>query len=362
MSRIERIDEEIFRFKVSEDIGEKDLIRILTDFTTVFPKGVLTYGDINTETLVEQIQARDYAVQRSALCMDDDRSLGLEPPNTGYLNKGDHALSISMYYNFLQFKVGAQNGELFKRNTEIGEEFGRIAMIEVFLEDKLETFLKMRGMKYFATPKTLTETVRVNEGWDRQRIPRLNDYVEFAGFIEEWSKNNCPSYYKDGWHLGRETSEKMVSEFGSTNVRVCTRYFWQNYLINKEPKIQKKDVEIDIVDPGFIKEKEPDIIMLGENFIEPSARPGSTGKDIHFNYFSTGKTIEVPHLIKSDEKNIKNAYMLTERFPGTKIVMMENPEGLPRFSMSKLDEVKQGYNKEVINCLQALSSIHNYIR
>ncbi|RMF05698.1 hypothetical protein D6764_04045, partial [Candidatus Woesearchaeota archaeon] len=50
--------------------------------------GVLTYGDINFESFYDSLLERGAKIARNSLCFEDDLSLGLQMPETWYLNKG----------------------------------------------------------------------------------------------------------------------------------------------------------------------------------------------------------------------------------------------------------------------------------
>ena len=61
-------------------------------------------------------------------------------PKTWYLNKGKHALSIAMYYNYLNFHGIVENKNLGTFNEKIAKEYGRIACIEVYQEEDLKLY------------------------------------------------------------------------------------------------------------------------------------------------------------------------------------------------------------------------------
>ncbi|NQZ85189.1 MAG: hypothetical protein HRU03_05725 [Nanoarchaeales archaeon] len=269
-------------------------------------------------------------------------------PNVWYLNKGDDCLSIPMYYNFLQLKVKAQDNTLYTENQEIISEFGRVPIIEIYKQDKLESRLKKQGYDYFGTEKTLTEPMRILEGWDLNQVPRLREYVAFSNEMESWIQNNCPFYDASKWRLGKEESNRLRAVEGVSNVRECIKYFWKNHLLHKTPKIDSSDIEIDIIDPRFASQKQPDIVIVGENFLDTHSNPNNASEKINFDYFTDNSRITLPTLTKNDGTDLKNAKLLTEQYPNAEILVFRNNElSKSRFKLAKYDEVKAGINPEL---------------
>ena len=136
------------------------------DLETTSKLPILTYGGLNTDILADLLSEEGYQVHQDELCPEDDEDIGLRMPDVWYLNKGAGALSIPMYYSFMQLKASVLDGTAFEENKEIVDTFGRVSLIEVYHEKKLFEKLDAEGVKYFSTPRTLTECTRVLEGWD----------------------------------------------------------------------------------------------------------------------------------------------------------------------------------------------------
>ncbi|MBT4446552.1 hypothetical protein HOA92_00780 [archaeon] len=311
---------------------------------------ILTYGGLNTDILAPDLAKEGYRVEKEELCPRDDEDIGLRMPNVWYLNKGAHCISIPMYYNFMQLKSGIVDGNLYSRNPEITSEFGKVAMIEVYFGDKLFEKFDDEKVKYFGTPKTLTECMRVLEGWDISRVPRLADYVEFSDKIRSWSEDHFPGYDESKWFLGREATNIIREESGSTNVRDCIRFFWENYLLKKSPTISEQDIEIDIIDPNFSTQREPDLLIVGENPFDYESLSDECPDYIlsaELKSFSNSRVKYLNHLIKPDGKALLNARLARKRYPNTPVVLIENVPGVKRFSLMREDEVKESFSPDV---------------
>ncbi|RMF05195.1 hypothetical protein D6764_05315 [Candidatus Woesearchaeota archaeon] len=257
-----------------------------------------------------------------------------------------------MYYNFLQFKSMVKNGKLMKDNFEAGEKFGRIAVLEIYLQPGLEKMLEEENAPYFGTKKTLTECVRVLEGWDLERVPRLKSYVQYANEIEAWARDNFADYNRDEWFLGKEKSKDILRSRGTTNVREAVKAFWQNYLLNKEPRIAEDDVEIDIVWPEFREKRKPDIILVGEDIFNMNGE-----KNINDIVFRTSeKTVRIPMREEQNEKPFINAEFASDMFPSAEVYVVRY-KGPVRFTLTKYDEVKEGVNHEVADLTRILANI-----
>jgi len=340
--KFEKLDEKLFKVTADEAISR---IEAKEDIKYLVDRKLATFGDLNTRILVEKFKQEGYEVELMDLCLEDDISIGLPMPDVSYLNVGEHSLSIPMYYNFLTFKEMAKKGALFSTNSEVAERYGRVGLIEVYFQDKLQDFLTNRNINYFGTPKTLTECMRVLEGWDTNRVPRLKSYVEFANFIHLWSKTNFPGYIADEWLLGEQESKELLNKRGTTNVREAVKFFWSNYLFKKKPLVDTADVEIDVIGREFYRDREPDFILVGEDVFSKEVGEGK-GKVV-FRSFSTQEELVFSRESDKNQKNLKTAMLVRETFPNTTIIMYENPVGLPNFSMAKLDEVKEGLSEEV---------------
>ena len=188
-------------------------------------------------------------------------------PDVWYLNKGMAALSIATYYNNIVHQKAFEVPN-FVHNLTIAKDFGRRGMVEIYIQDDLEKELNSKNMDYFGTPATITECVRILEGWCLKEYPRLNGYLTFSDLMKTWSQENAPMYDEQGWFLGRKKSKQLLAETGTTNVRDCAKHFWKNYLLKKEPRIESNDVEIDVVDPRFATERSPHTILIGSDISE----------------------------------------------------------------------------------------------
>lgn len=336
-----------------------DADRIHKDLTFMHMKRMLTFGDQTTRILRDVFTNLGHTVQLTDLCYEDDLSLGLQMPETWYLNSGLYALSISMYFNFLNFKEMAKSGELYTKNLEITEEFGRIAAVEIYMQRDLQKNLDKSGKRYFGTPRTLTECMRVLEGWNLARLPRLRHYLTYANFIHLWCQHNFPKYNSKSWGLGKEKSREIFKQEGTTNVREGVRYFWENYLEKRKNKVSLEDVEIDILDPDFEKTRQPKYVLIGEDiFAEETV---NTGFELVFRSFSESKIIRYPRIVSPNDKQLKTADLILQRFPSTTVIMFKNPTSMPSFTMTKFDEVKEGVSREVAVIASGLGRIHRML-
>lgn len=321
--------------------------------------GMVTFGDQTTRILADKFRELGYTVELTDLCFDDDLSLGLQMPETWYLNRGLYAISISMHFNFLNYKEMAKAGHLYTKNPEVARDFGRIAAVEVYMENELLTYLKKRKKRYFGTPRTLTECMRVLEGWDLNQIERLKKYVTYAEFIRLWCSINFPGFKQQEWGIGKQASKKIFDDTGTTNVREGIKYFWQHYLEPRSEKIAPEDVEIDILDPEFPVARQPRYVLLGEViFAEQSL---DTGFELVFRSFTESKIIRCPRNAASNEMQLKTAKLVQQRFPQTTIIMFRNPPGMPTFTMTKFDEVKEGVSREVAVVANGISQVHKIL-
>ena len=243
--KIEKIDSRVI--KVIADQNDYNIDEYYANLIFLESKNILTFGDTNYRVFEKFFIEKGYDPKALDLCLDDDKSIGLEMPKVWYLNKGKHALSIAAYYNYLNWHGIVENKNLETFNKKIADDYGRIACIEVYLEEELKSFLDLHKIEYFGTPRTLTECVRYLEGWSVEKYPRLKGYATFSKFIELWSKINFPQFNSGEWHLGKEKSNQINKAGQVSNVRKAIRYFWQNHLLKKHEKVSAEDVEIDIL-------------------------------------------------------------------------------------------------------------------
>jgi hypothetical protein len=352
--QVVKLEDRIFEVTASRMV---DADRIHEDLSFMEQAGMLTFGDQTTRILADEFRKREYDVELTDLCYEDDLSLGLQMPETWYLNRGLYAISISMYFNFLNYKEMAKDGQLYAKNAEVARDFGRIAAIEIYLEDDLQK--QLRDKRYFGTPRTLTECMRVLEGWDLDQIPRLKKYVTYANFIRLWCSINFPGYKDEEWGMGKQASRAAFESAGTTNVRQGIVFFWQNYLEKRTDKIAPEDIEVDILDPGFQTERQPQYVLLGEDiFAEPSL---DTGFEMVFRSFSESKVIRFPRNAKSNDMQYKTAALVRQRFPSATVIMFKNPPSMPAFTMTKFDEVKEGVSREVAVVANGIRHVHTML-
>lgn len=350
MKELIHIQQNIYSAKLTREVNVDKIQRNLLNLAD---NGLVTFGHINTEILPFE------NVERNDLCFFDDQTLGLSMPDTWYLNKGTNALSISMYYNFLNYKEMAKENRLFTKNAEIIRNYGQVAIIELYWQSEVEEFFAKNNIPYFGTPKTLTECMRVLEGWDLQLTPRLYSYIGFANVIHAWCKENFTTYDRTSWNKSREENDIILAQNGTTNIREGIKEYWKTVLLTKEPKINPGDVEIDVLSYEFYKNRKPAIILIGENIFSEK----ETQEEIIFRRFSTSS--QSLHSYRSYEKSDKpflNAQLAQKRFPDSKIIILETEEGLPNFSLCKLDEIKQGISLEVGQIAEILSDINSLFK
>jgi hypothetical protein len=355
--RIVKLEENIFEVTASR-VVDADCIH--GDLLFMEQAGMLTFGDQTTRILYDEFVKRGYSVELSDLCYDDDLSIGLQMPETWYLNRGLYAASISMYFNFLNYKEQAKSGCLYSTNSEVVREYGRIAAIEVYIESDLRKQLDKSNKRYFGTPRTLTECMRLLEGWDIDRIPRFRRYITYADFIQLWCSINFSDYKESEWRLGKEASKKIFAINKTTNVREGIRYFWENYLERRKNKIAPEDTEVDIIDPDFQSIREPRYVLLGEDIYADESI--YTGSEMVFKSFSESKSIKYPRNMVSNEKQFKTAKLVRARFPSTTVILFKNPLDMPTFTMTKFDEIKEGVSRELAVVANGLYNIHFYVK
>lgn len=338
---------------------EIDIDSIQRNLLFLADNGLCTFGNISTEILRPILEIKNFKIENNDLCLEDDLTLGLQMPDTWYLNRGVGAISISMYYNFLNYKEMAKSNVLFAKNKDAFDLYGRTGIIEVYLQNDLEKFLLSRGIDYFGVPKTLTECMRVLEGWDIKRLPRLKSYVPYSEFIKLWCKDFYPDFKESEWGLGEEKSRIILKGTGTTNVRKSIKFFWQNYLLKKREKLSFGDVEIDILSRHFYKNRQPDYILIGEDIFTEK----ENSKIINFKEFTTERIITVGHSKEKNEKDIATALLAEKLFSKAKVIIFRNISPMANFTMCKLDEIKNGINREVGIVAEVLMSlIHEFKR
>jgi len=348
--KIKKINEKIIKIIVNQD--DYNLDDYYDNLIFLESKNILTFGDTNYRVFEKYFIEKGYNPEPLDLCLDDDKSIGLEMPKVWYLNKGKHALSIATYYNYLNWHGVVENKNLMTFNKKIAEDYGRISCIEVYLEDELRSFLDSHKIQYFGTPRTLTECFRYLEGWNLKKYPRLKGYAVFSKFIELWSRINFPHFNSQEWYLGKEKSNKINRLGKVTNVREATQFFWQNYLLKKQNTISEEDVEIDILGGKFHNIRQPKIIMLSEDLFSNKNSKNEIFKNLT-------KKLSKNKIFISKLKNdfpIKNAKIAEEIYPDALVVLIENAINFNR-NFSLINPIKQAVNTDVIIATKILKYI-----
>lgn len=339
--KIEKLGEKLARVVVSKD--DYNLDEYYDNLIFLESKNILTFGDTNFKILERYFSAHGYDPEPLDLCFDDDQSIGLEMPHTWYLNRGKHALSIAMYYNYLSFHEIVERKSLETFNEKIAREYGRIACIEVYGEKELKSFLDRHKIEYFGTPRTLTECVRYLEGWNIEEYPRLKGYATFSQFIELWSRINFPHFNADEWYLGKGKSNQ-INKNGATNVRKAVKYFWQHYLLKKHRHVSDEDIEIDILGGAkFHTIRQPKIILMSEDLFSAKNSTCEIFKNL------TEKLSQKKIYLSKSKNNfpLKNAEKARIIFPDSLIILIENDRSFQR-NFSLINPVKQALNTDVV--------------
>jgi len=352
--KIQKINKKIIRVVVSQD--DYNLDEYYENLVFLESKNILTFGDTNYRVFEKFFTEKGYDPKSLDLCLDDDKSIGLEMPKVWYLNKGKHALSIATYYNYLNWHGIVENKNLTTFNKKISDEFGKISCIEVYLEKDLTSFFNMHKVEYFGTPRTLTECVRYLEGWNITQYPRLKGYATYSKFIDLWSRINFPHFNADEWYLGKEKSNQINNKGQLTNVRKAVQYFWQNYLLGKHKRLSDEDVEIDILGGKFHEIRQPKFILLSEDLFSK--------KNSNYEIFKNlTKKLSKEKIYISKLKNDfprKNAEIARLVYPDSLIVLIENDKKLNR-NFSLINPIKQAINTDVVIATKILRYIlENY--
>ena len=352
--KIIKVSEKII--KIIVDQSDYRLDEYYENLVFLEKKNILTFGDTNFRVFDKFFIKNRYKPELLDLCLDDDKSIGLERPKTWYLNKGKHALSIAMYYNYLNFHGIVENKNIETFNFKIAKKYGRVACIEVYLEDDLKQFLDHHKIEYFGTPRTLTECVRYLEGWNIEKYPRLKGYATFSKLIELWSRINFSHFNSSEWYLGKEKS-KLLNKNGLTNVRKAVKYFWENYLLKKHRSILAEDIEVDILGGDkFHKIRQPKIILLSEDLFSNENSSYEIFKNL------TRKLSKEKMYISMAKNNFpeKNAEIARMVFPNSLIVLIENNNNLYR-NFSLLNPIKQVLNTDTVIATKILKYLlENY--
>ncbi len=349
--KLEKINEKLIKIIVNQD--DYNLDDYCADLIFLESKNILTFGDTNLKLFEKFFIENGYNLEPLDLCPDDDKSIGLDISKTWYLNKGKYALSLAAYYNYLNFYEIIENKNLKTFNKKIVDEYGRIACIEIFLEKELKILLDFHKIKYFGTPRTLTECVRYLEGWNIDEYPRLKEYATFSKFIELWSRINFPYFDADKWYLGKEKSNYINKSGQSTNVRKAVKYFWQNYLLKKYEHLSSEDVEIDILECNkFYKIKQPKVILISEDLFSEINSDCEIFKDL------TKKLSKEKIYISKLKNNFpqKNADIAKILYPDSLIVLIENEKSLHK-NFSLINPIKQEFNGNIIIATKILRFI-----
>ncbi|MBT3304192.1 hypothetical protein HN592_04495 [Candidatus Woesearchaeota archaeon] len=309
-----------------------------------------TYGGVNTDTLYEAITRKGYDITREEICAKDDEDVGLHMPNFWPINIGEWAMSIAMYYSYMQMRYTSGFPTFPSWNRQARTEIGWESTIEVYDLNRLTKRLETNEWPFFSSPLTLTECMRHLEGW---QMRRLNAYKEYSRKIEAWAKKQ-PFYDATEWHLGREQSKRLMQKTGQiTNVRYCVKRFWQDVLTQRE--LQEGDRELDIVTPLFSQDRMPDLMLVGEDFFETDGRFTPFDPEQHstltFKYNFQSRVEHTNPVRKEDPKqhNYMTAQIATEQHPHTNVVLLSfDPQQRKLFKLIKEDGTKEGLSLEVI--------------
>lgn len=353
--KIQKIADKIVRVTVEKE--DYNLDEYYDNLIFLEKRKILTFGDTNFRVLEKFLLNNGYNPELLNLCIDDDKSIGLEMPKTWYLNKGKHALSIATYYNYLNFHGIVENKNLETFNATIANDYGRVACIEVYDEKELKHFLELHKIEYFGTPRTLTECIRYLEGWSIEKYPRLKGYATFSKFIELWSQINFPHFNANEWYLGKEQSN-VINKDGLTNVRESIRYFWENYLLKKHRYLCDEDVEVDILGGDiFYKIRQPKIILMSEDLFSTENSDYEIFKNLTRRLFK--KKIYISSLKNSFPK--KNADAARIIYPDSLIVLIENDEHFSR-NFSLINPIKHALSEDVVVATKILRYIIEYYK
>lgn len=345
--KIEKIENKIIKVIIEEK--DYNLDEYYDNLIYLEREDILTFGDTNFRIFEKFFQENGYKPELLNLCIDDDKSIGLEMPATWYLNKGKHALSIAMYYNYLNFRGILEFKEMDTFNKKIVKDYGRTACIEVYLEKELKHFLDVNNISYFSTPKTLTECIRYLEGWDIEEYPRLKSYATFSKFIELWSRINFAQFNANEWYLGKKKSNE-INKKGLTNVRLAVRYFWENYLLKNHKHINPEDVEIDILGgEKFSKIRKPKVVLISEDLFSKENSKFEIFKNLTRKMGKSKMYISK----KKNDFPTKNAEIAKTIYPNSLIVLIENHTSLNK-NFSLMNPIKYSINPDVVIATKVL--------
>lgn len=348
--KIKEVDRKII--KVTAEQGDYNLDEYYDNLLFLESRNILTFGDTNYRVFEKFFINEGHSPEPFDLCLDDDKSIGLEMPKVWYLNKGKHALSIAAYYNYLNWHGIVENKNLDTFNKNISDNYGRVSCVEVYLEKELESFLDVKNIEYFGTPRTLTECVRYLEGWSIEKYPRLKGYATFSKFIELWSEINFPHFNSEEWHLGKEKSNEINNSGQVTNARKAVQYFWQNYLLKKHKRLSDEDVEMDILDEKFHDIRQPKIILLSEDLFSENNSDYEIFKNLT-------KKLSKDKIYISKLKNdfpMKNAEAARGIYPHSLIILIENDTSFSR-NFSLINPIKQAINTDIVIATKVLRHI-----
>lgn len=320
-----------------------------------------TYGGVNTDILYGKFKSLGYNIEREEVCPEDDELIGLRMPNFWPINQGEYSLDIAQYYNFIQQKQRMKESGFDNWNLDIRKDYGWMGVVEIFDTSKLVKRLKEENHSFFSVPYTLTECMRFLEGHESKR---LDVYEKYANVILEWTKKQ-DFYNPSEWFLGKDESWKIQkSSKKLLNPKFAVKAFWQQELLNK--RYDFKDRELNVVSREFSNNRNPDVILIGEDFLEIEGLNAKYNKDKHnlISWFEKSKNKRTSFPIKKrDAKNnqYKNAVILSEENPESKIVMLSySPSTEKLFQLSKNNLEKESVNLETIFSAQAYFNEQGY--
>jgi len=320
-----------------------------------------TYGGVNTDLLYEKFKSMGHPLEKEEVCPEDDDFIGLRMPNFWPINQGNSSISIAQYYNFVQQKERMKEENFSNWNLSVRKDYGWVGLIEIFDLGNLVKRLKEEDHPFFSVPHTLTECMRFLEGHESKR---LKIYEGYAKTILEWAKEQ-DFYNPSEWFLGKSSSKKVQKSLNRLlNPKLAVKLFWKNQLLNKHYDIN--DLELDIVSKRFSSNRDPEAILVGQDFLELG------GFDIEYDPSkhnlidlfekSKDKTKTFP-IKKRDPKDnqYKNAKLLEEENPNSKIIMLSYSQDSDKlFQLSNNTLKKEGINLETVLATQAYFSEKRY--
>lgn len=313
-----------------------------------------SYGGVNTDILYEEFKELGYDLEKEEVCPEDDELIGLRMPNFWPINQGGSCFSIAQYYNFIQQKQKMKSENFSFWNKEVRKDFGWVGIVELFNTSNLITRLRKEKYPFFSVPYTLTECMRYLEGHESKRLEMYKDYAQV---IFDWAKKQDFFNSKE-WFLGKNKSwEIQENSEILLNPKLAVKKYWQEILLNK--RYEYSDRELNIVSRDFSFNRNPEIVLVGEDFLELEGFASKYDPIKHNleNWFEKSKNTTTYFPVKKrDEKNnqYKNGKILSEKYPDSKIILLSYEPRLEKtFQLSKNNLKKESLEIETIFAAQA---------